>query len=136
MTATLFTSVLLGFATALSIGDGVTPTTTPATTTQTLTLRADEGQLLLDGAPCGDTTLVLHNAHVATRAEADAYSVALPDGRVFYKGDFTLRAQSRIGGTVEVEVCHGEAVVSPADVEPFAAAKQAKPVVRYVDGPA
>ena len=112
MTATLFTSVLLGFATALSIGDGVTPTTTPATTTQTLTLRADEGHLLLDGAPCGDTTLVLHNAHVATRAEADAYSVALPDGRVFYKGDIDIVVQSKETGTVTFELTNGEATLA------------------------
>ena len=145
----MFTSIFLPTALALALAAPVDPGTTPAPTdggeaeeaaTHTLTMqRAADGCLYVDGiTQNGVVTLDLEDCNVGARGtDGGSFStVTLPDGRVFYKGDFTLRAQSRIGGTVEVEVCHGEAVVSPADVEPFAAAKQAKPVVRYVDGPA
>lgn len=143
----MFTSLFLPTALALALASPLDPGTAPAEgaepveePTHTLTMhRAADGCLYVDGiTQSGVVTLDLEDCNVGARGtDGGSFStVTLPDGRVFYKGDFTLRAQSRDIGTVEVEVCHGEAVVSPSDVEPFAAAKQAKPVVRYVDGPA
>ena len=108
------TTALLAF----SLGTAPASTGGPSETTQTLTLRTSEGgHLLLDGRPCGDTTLVLTNAHVAARAGAASFSVALPDGRVFYKGDVDIVVRSERTGTVTLALSDGEAVLATVPEE-------------------
>ena len=114
LTAILTTALL-----SLAPGNGDTPRTeAPKANTQTLTLRSGQGgQLLLDGQPTRDTTFVLTDAHVATRTGAGAFSVALPDGRVFYKGDVELVIQSKETGTVKIALVGGEAVLASSAEE-------------------
>lgn len=118
---------------------GDSPAEAAPVATHTLTLqRGTDGCLFVDGVDQSAAgSLDLRDCNVAVRgSEGGAFStVTLPDGRVFYKGDFVLRAQSLDSGTVEVEVCHGEAVVAPADLAPFSAV--AKPRgLGGADGPA
>lgn len=117
---------------------GGAPAEAAPVATHTLTLRrAADGCLFVDGVDQSTAvSLDLEDCNVAARgSEGGAFStVTLPDGRVYYKGDFVLRAQSLASGTVEVEVCHGEAVVAPADLSPFAAV--AKPRGSRSGGPA
>lgn len=110
MTLALLTSALLSFGAHL----GTTPgTDAPKATKQTLTLRTTQrGQLLLDGRPCRDTTLVLTDAHVGTRAAAHSSTVALPDGRIFYKGDVDIVVQSKETGTLTFALVDGEAILA------------------------
>ena len=145
MSPTLF-SALLAVSLAAPLGRSTTaPTPTasaPAVPTHTLTMqRAPDGCLFVDGiSQTGVVTIDLEDCNVGARGrEGGKFStVTLPDGRVYYKGDFVLRVQSLADGLREVEVCHGEAVVSPRDLAPFSAAAQpkAKPAASGSDGPA
>ena len=110
-------SIMSAAAIALGLATSVPTATAPTdlSPTHTLTLRhANEGCLIIDGQASDATTLKLANAHVATRVSegGELATVALPDGRTHYMGDFTLRVQSATLGTIEVELCDGEAILS------------------------
>lgn len=88
--------------------------------THTLTIKAHEGgKMMIDGVSVRDTVLQLSNAHVATLSEEGnkLYTVIHPDGKTFYKGDFTLAVQSVSSGTLKIKLSDGEAILARIEVE-------------------
>jgi len=125
----MFTSILASvLLAALPLNaDSNAAGVSPADGNQTLTLRASPGNtILVGGLAVTDTTLVLRNAHVASTAElgSDAYTVVLPDGRIYYKGDLAITVQSRESGTTTYKLEGGEATLATANKEVVAATDQ------------
>lgn len=111
MLLSLCTSALLALGTLVADAPA-NPTAADATHTLQLTAAAD-GCLVVDGVASESTVLMLASAHVATKSTGESLrTVTLPDGRSYFKGDFTLRIQSAESGTIDVQVCDGEAVLA------------------------
>lgn len=90
-----------------------------ATAEYRLTVRPffEETSVTVDGAPCDPRDITLTDPHVGAISlpEGRLDVIALPDGSIFYRGDFRLKAQTLAHGTQEFVVRRGEVLVRPAD---------------------
>ena len=114
MLSTLFSLVLLVAAPG-NTGELPLPESSKNPTHQLTVNRMNADCLFINGeAVTSDYKLGLKNPNVGTKKTSGNFqTVTLADGRTFYKGDFELAVQSKESGTIQVQICDGELVLSP-----------------------